>query len=149
MLQAADSLSFLETNIDLFLNFARSGRRTLDEVRDKFIDTYERIQVEHARELASLRVLGFTRGEVSRVLFTELVLLTVLAIPPGWMMGYGFGWLLIKAFSSDLYRVPFVIETATYAKATLVVLAATITSALIVRKRIDRLDLIAVLKTRD
>jgi putative ABC transport system permease protein len=109
-----------------------------------------RIQLsEHARELASLRVLGFTRGEVSRVLFTELVLLTVLAIPPGWMMGYGFGWLLIKAFSSDLYRVPFVIETATYAKATLVVLAATITSALIVRKRIDRLDLIAVLKTRD
>jgi len=109
-----------------------------------------RIQLsEHARELASLRVLGFTRGEVSRVLFTELVLLTVLAIPPGWMMGYGFGWLLIKAFSSDLYRVPFVIETATYAKATLVVLAATVTSALIVRKRIDRLDLIAVLKTRD
>ena len=104
---------------------------------------------ERSRELASLRVLGFTRGEVSRVLFTELVLLTVLAIPPGWMMGYGFGWLLIKAFSSDLYRVPFVIETATYAKATLVVLAATVTSTLIVRKRIDRLDLIAVLKTRD
>lgn len=52
LLQAADSLSFLETNIDLFLNFVRSGRRTLDEVRDKFIDSYERIQVENARELA-------------------------------------------------------------------------------------------------
>jgi putative ABC transport system permease protein len=64
-------------------------------------------------------------------------------------VGYGFGWLLIKTFSSDLYRVPFVVETATYAKATLVVLVATAASALIVRRRIDKLDLIAVLKTRD
>jgi putative ABC transport system permease protein len=109
-----------------------------------------RIQLsEHARELASLRVLGFTRGEVSRVLLTELTLLTLLAIPLGWVIGYGFGWLLIKAFSSDLYRVPFIIENATYAKASLVVLAATAASALIVRRRVDRLDLIAVLKTRD
>ena len=109
-----------------------------------------RIQLsEHARELASLRVLGFTRGEVSRVLLTELTLLTLVAIPLGWIIGYGFGWLLIKAFSSDLYRVPFVIENATYAKASLVVLAATVASALIVRRRVDRLDLIAVLKTRD
>jgi len=109
-----------------------------------------RIQLsEHARELASLRVLGFTRGEVSRVLLTELSLVTLLAIPLGCGMGYGFGWLLIKAFSSDLYRVPFVIEKATYAKAILVVLVATAASALIVRRRIDRLDLIAVLKTRD
>jgi putative ABC transport system permease protein len=109
-----------------------------------------RIQLsEHARELASLRVLGFTRGEVSRVLLTELTLLTLVAIPLGWIIGYGFGWILIRAFSSDLYRVPFVIESATYAKATLVVLAATAASALIVRRRVDRLDLIAVLKTRD
>jgi putative ABC transport system permease protein len=109
-----------------------------------------RIQLsEHARELASLRVLGFTRGEVSRVLLTELTLVTLLAIPVGCAVGYGFGWLLIKTFSSDLYRVPFVVETATYAKATLVVLVATAASALIVRRRIDKLDLIAVLKTRD
>jgi putative ABC transport system permease protein len=109
-----------------------------------------RIQLsENARELASLRVLGFTRGEVSRVLLTELALLTLAAIPLGWVIGYGFGWLLIQAFSSDLYRVPFVIEQATYAKASLVVLVATAASALIVRRRIDRLDLIAVLKTRD
>jgi putative ABC transport system permease protein len=109
-----------------------------------------RIQLsEHARELASLRVLGFTRAEVSRVLFSELVLLTLVAIPVGWVIGYGFGWLLIQAFSSDLYRVPFVIERATYAKAALVVLLATAASALIVRRRVDRLDLVAVLKTRD
>jgi hypothetical protein len=52
LIQAADSLSFLETNIDLFLGFARSGKRSLDEVRLKFDDTYDRIQVEHARKLA-------------------------------------------------------------------------------------------------
>jgi len=109
-----------------------------------------RIQLsEHARELASLRVLGFTRAEVSRVLLTELVLLTFIAVPLGWLIGYAFGWLLIQAFSSDLYRVPFAIERATYAKASLVVLAATAASALLVRRRVDTLDLIAVLKTRD
>jgi putative ABC transport system permease protein len=109
-----------------------------------------RVQLsEHARELASLRVLGFTRGEVSRVLLTELALLTLIAIPLGWIIGYGFGWLLIQAFSSDLYRVPFTIERATYAKASLVVLIATAASALLVRRRVDTLDLIAVLKTRD
>ena len=109
-----------------------------------------RIQLsEHARELASLRVLGFTRAEASRVLLTELVLLTLIAIPLGWIIGYGFGWVLIQSFSSDLYRVPFAIERATYAKAGLVVLLAAAASALIVRRRIDRLDLIAVLKTRD
>jgi putative ABC transport system permease protein len=94
-------------------------------------------------------VLGFTRAEVSRVLLSELVLLTLVAIPVGWVIGYGFGLLLIQAFSSDLYRVPFTIERATYAKAALVVLLATAASALIVRRRIDRLDLVAVLKTRD
>ena len=104
---------------------------------------------EHARELASLRVLGFSRsGGIARPL-TELVLLTLIAIPLGWLIGYGFGWLLIQAFSSDLYRVPFTIEHATYAKASLVVLAAAGASALIVRRRLNSLDLIAVLKTRD
>lgn len=109
-----------------------------------------RIQLsEHARELASLRVLGFSRGEVSRVLLTELAVLTLIAVPLGWVIGYSFGIILIKAFSSDLYRVPFTIERATYAKASLVVLSAAAASALIVRRRVDTLDLIAVLKTRD
>jgi putative ABC transport system permease protein len=109
-----------------------------------------RIQLsERARELASLRVLGFTRGEVSRVLLTELAILSVGSLPFGWLIGYGFGWLLIQSYSSDLYRAPFVIATPTYAKAALVVLAAVTASALVVRRRIDRLDLIAVLKTRE
>lgn len=109
-----------------------------------------RIQLsERARDLASLRVLGFTRGEVSRVLLTELALLTILAQPLGWALGYTFGWLTIQSFSSDLYTTPMVIERATYAKASLIVLLAAAFSALIVRRRIDRLDLVAVLKTRD
>jgi putative ABC transport system permease protein len=109
-----------------------------------------RIQLsERARELASLRVLGFTRSEVSRVLLTELAILSVVSLPIGWLMGYGFGWLLIQSYSSDLYRAPFVITTPTFAKAALVVLAAATASALIVRRRIDRLDLVAVLKTRE
>ncbi len=109
-----------------------------------------RIQLsERARELASLRVLGFTRGEVSWVLLSELAILTVAAIPLGWLFGYGFGLLLIESFSSDLYRVPFIIGRATYAVAALIVIAAAAVSALIVRRRVDRLDLVSVLKTRD
>ncbi len=109
-----------------------------------------RIQLsERARELASLRVLGFTRSEASRVLLSELAILTLAALPLGWLIGYGFGWLLIQSFSSDLYRAPFTIATATYAKAALVVLGAAAASALVVRRRIDRLDLVAVLKTRE
>ena len=62
-----------------------------------------RIQLsERARELASLRVLGFTRGEVSWVLLSELAILTAAAIPLGWLFGYGFGLLLIQSFSKPL-----------------------------------------------
>jgi putative ABC transport system permease protein len=109
-----------------------------------------RIQLsENARELASLRVLGFTRGEVSSVLFLELGLIVLLAIPLGWAIGYGLAWTTIQSFATDIFRVPFVIERATYAKASLVILGAAAASALIVRRRIDRLDLIAVLKARE
>lgn len=109
-----------------------------------------RIQLsERGRELASLRVLGFTRGEVSSVLLIQLAVITTLAQPLGWLLGFGFSWLTNQAFSSDLYSVPFLVTSASYARATLVVLAAALISALIVRRRIDALDLIAVLKTRE
>jgi putative ABC transport system permease protein len=109
-----------------------------------------RIQLsEHARELASLRVLGFTRAEVSRVLLAELAVLTLAALPVGCLIGYGFGWAMMYAFESDIVRIPFTVERATYAWSSLVVVAATAISAMLVRRRVDRLDLIAVLKTRD
>jgi len=109
-----------------------------------------RIQLsERARELASLRVLGFTRAEVARILTIELAIVTIAAVPIGWVLGYGFAWTLIQGFESELYRVPMVIERSTYAQAALIVIGAVIASALIVRRRVNRLDLIEVLKTRE
>jgi putative ABC transport system permease protein len=109
-----------------------------------------RIQLsERARELASLRVFGFTNGEVSSVLLTELAVMVVLAQPLGWLIGKGFSELVAKGFESDLFRIPLVINPSTYAMSSLVVLAAALVSALIVRRRIDHLDLIRVLKTRE
>jgi putative ABC transport system permease protein len=109
-----------------------------------------RIQLsESARELASLRVLGFTNGEVSRMALTELGILVILSIPLGWALGYGLAAAMTEAFDSELFRIPLVVSRATYAKAALVVLAAAAFSAFIVRDRIARFDLVTVLKTRD
>ncbi|MFW5641433.1 MAG: FtsX-like permease family protein [Roseicyclus sp.] len=109
-----------------------------------------RIQLsERARELASLRILGFSRAEVSSVLVGETMLLALLAQPPGWVMGYWIARALSNSFSSDLYAVPLVVEPATFAWASLVVLAASFASVLLVRRRIDRMDLVAVMKTRE
>lgn len=109
-----------------------------------------RIQLsERAREFASLRVLGFTRAEVSHVLLLELALLILIAIPLSWGFGYLFAWATIQGFESDLYRIPFLINRDTYALASIVVLGAAAASALIVRRRIDRLDMIRALKTRE
>ncbi len=109
-----------------------------------------RIQLaERARELASLRVLGFTRGEVSSVLLTELGVIIALAQPLGWLLGYGFAWSVIRGFESDLFRIPLVVESSTFARASMVVVAAGVVSALIARRRIDKFDLVSVLKTRE
>jgi putative ABC transport system permease protein len=109
-----------------------------------------RIQLsERARELASLRVLGFSRAEVSSVLLFELGVVVVLAQPLGWLLGHLFSLAVVKGFESDLFRIPFVIDSSTYAASSLIVIAAAAVSALIVRRRIDRLDLVEVLKTRE
>lgn len=109
-----------------------------------------RIQLsERARELASLRVFGFTSGEVSKVLLTELGVMVILAQPLGWLIGHSFSRLVAKGFESDLFRIPLIINASTYAVSSLIVLGGALVSALIVRRRIDRLDLIRVLKTRD
>jgi putative ABC transport system permease protein len=104
---------------------------------------------ERARELASLRVLGFSQGEVLRILFLELALLTLLAQPPGWALGYGLAWTLKTKMAADVMRAPLIVEHSAYALASAIVLAAAVFSALVVRRRINRLDLVAVLKTRD
>lgn len=109
-----------------------------------------RIQLsERARELASLRILGFTRAEVSSVLVGETMLLAVLAQPLGWLLGAWIARALSNAFTSDLYAIPLVLAPANFAWASLVVLAASLGSVLIVRRRIDTMDLVAVMKTRE
>ena len=104
---------------------------------------------ERARELASLRVLGFSRAEALRFLLLELALIVLIAQPPGWAIGYGLARLLNANMAGELMRTPLNIENTTYVFASLVVLAAATLSALAMRRRIDRLDLVAVLKTRD
>jgi putative ABC transport system permease protein len=104
---------------------------------------------ERGRELATLRVLGFSRMEISYILLGEVGLLVFLALPLGCAMGFGLAWLMTTVFNTELYRVPFVIEPSTYGIAMLLALAVTAISAVLVRRRLDRLDLIAVLKTRE
>ncbi len=104
---------------------------------------------ERAWELASLRVLGFTRGEVSGLLLGELALELLAALPLGWVMGYWLSWSIVQLIHTETFELPVIIEARTYAYATLVALAAGVVSALIVRRRIDRLDLVGVLKTRE
>ena len=114
--------------------------------------TYNSIRIalsERARELATLRVLGFSRWEISYILLGEIGILTWLAIPLGCLAGFGLSWYLTSAFETELFRVPLVIRDATYGKAALIALASTIACAAFVRRRLDRLDLVAVLKTRE
>ncbi len=104
---------------------------------------------ERSRELASLRVLGFTRHEVGYILIGELLLLTVLAVPIGFFAGYALCYLLILNLQSDLYRVPLIIESANYTYAALVIIVSTLISSLFIWQKISRLDLVAVLKTKE
>ena len=104
---------------------------------------------ERAWELASLRVLGFTRTEVSAILLGELGIEIVLALPLGMGLGYLLALGIVTMIRSDEFSFPFAIQPATYAFAVVCVLVAGVVSALIVRRRIDQLDLVSVLKTRE
>jgi putative ABC transport system permease protein len=104
---------------------------------------------ERGRELATLRVLGFTRAEISYILLGEIGLLTLVALPAGCVLGYALGALILRAFKTELYRIPMAIQLDTLGLAVLIILAATVFSAFLVRRRLDHLDLIAVLKTRE
>jgi putative ABC transport system permease protein len=104
---------------------------------------------ERSRELSSLRVLGYTRGEISYILLGELALLTFAAIPIGFVIGYCLCLYIAEAMASDLYRVSMVIELKTYTMAATVVIVSAAISGLIVRYKLDHLDLVAVLKTKE
>ena len=104
---------------------------------------------ERAWELASLRVLGVTRAEVSGLLLGELGLELLAALPLGWLFGYWLSWFLVQMMPHGEMEFPFMVTPATYGYATLVVLVAGVVSGLIVRRKIDQLDMVAVLKTRE
>jgi len=104
---------------------------------------------ERGRELATLRVLGFTRGEISYILLGEVALLIIVALPLGCLAGRALTSMMDQSFQTELYRMPFTISPLTYGLAILFALLATTASAALVRRRINHLDLIRVLKTRE
>jgi putative ABC transport system permease protein len=104
---------------------------------------------ERSRELASLRVLGFTRAEISLILLGELAVLTAAALPVGLVIGHGLGLLIVGAFNTEMYRMSFVVLPSTVGWTWLMVIVAATASGLIVRRRLDRLDLVAVLKAQE
>ncbi len=104
---------------------------------------------ERGRELASLRVMGFRRREVSLLLLGEQGIITLLAIPLGWGLGVVMAAQVVASIQNDTYRIPFVVSSRTYLASAAVTLLAALVSAWIVRRRIDHMDLISVLKTRE
>jgi len=104
---------------------------------------------ERNRELTSLRVLGFERGEVAYILLGEQALFTVFAIPLGFLIGYGLCAFLAFQFDSDLYRVPLVLSPDVYALSALVVILSSIVSAIMIWRNLANLDMVAVLKSKE
>ena len=104
---------------------------------------------ERGRELASLRVLGFTTREVGVLLLGEQAILTTLAVPLGWLLGWLLSGYLARAFESEQYQVPLVVRAPTYVNGTIVVVVASAIAGALMYRRAARLDLVAVLKTRE
>jgi putative ABC transport system permease protein len=104
---------------------------------------------ERAWELASLRVLGFTRGEISQILFAEFIIEIALGIPVGMLLSQWIIELIAHYWSTESFQIPAVIGARSFASAAVVVVAAAAASGYFVRRQINRLDLVAVLKVRD
>jgi len=105
---------------------------------------------ERGRELATLRVIGFTRAEISFILLGELGVVTATAIPAGLLLGWGMAYILItQGYDTEMFRIPLVIDRTTYGFAATVTTTAAIVSGLIVRRGLDNLDLVAVLKSKE
>jgi putative ABC transport system permease protein len=104
---------------------------------------------EQERDLATLRVLGFSRSEASYVLLAELAVLLLLAIPPGIVLGNVLSHWLMSQIKTELFVFPYVTSIKAYGESVLFVMMAVIAATLAVRHRVDRLDLVGVLKSRD
>ncbi|MEF3049040.1 ABC transporter permease [Pseudotabrizicola sp. L79] len=104
---------------------------------------------ERARDLASLRVIGFTKAEVAFVLLGELAVVVLVALPVGGVLGYYLSFGIASGFSSELYQIPVVFDPTSFGFAAMVVLGATLASGWLVTRDIDRADLVSALKTRE
>ena len=142
--------SFIDTIGDTVLTFTFVMTLFAGAIAFGVIYNAARISLsERARELASLRILGLTRGEIGYVLLGELGILTLVAIPVGFVLGVGLCYATVQSAQTELFRVPLVIDRGTYALAATVALVAALASGLGVWWRLGRLDLIDVLKTRE
>jgi len=104
---------------------------------------------ERARELASMRVLGFTKAEVAGVLLGELAVVTFIALPLGCLFGFLLASFMVHQFSNELYRLPLIIYPSTYGRSVIVVALSAVVTGFLVARRVNNLDLVAVLKTRE
>ncbi len=104
---------------------------------------------ERGRELASLRILGFKQSEVAYILLGELAVLTLLAIPVGFALGWALCIYIVESLQTEIIRFPFVMTARAYSISASVVIASAILTGFIVRRRLYRLNLISVLKTRE
>jgi putative ABC transport system permease protein len=102
-----------------------------------------------SRDLASLRVLGFTRTEIAAVLLGELGAYVALALVPGLLLGKGLATVMMSTVNQELYRIPAIVTAETNVLASAVTLGAGLASAMLVKRQLDRLDLVAVLKARE
>jgi len=142
--------SFYETAGNQLLTFALINTVLAGSIAVGVVYNTARVALsERSRELASLRVLGFRRAEVSYILLGELAVLTLVAIPVGFLIGRALCAYMIATFRTDLFRIPLIIDPSTYSYSAAVVIVAAAISGFIVRRRIDRLDLVAVLKERE
>jgi putative ABC transport system permease protein len=104
---------------------------------------------ERGRELATLRIIGFNRAQIAVILLGEQATITIAAIPAGFGLGYGMAALLSLSLNTELYRLPLIVTKASYAFAVVVVAIAALCSGLLIRRQLNHLDLVAVLKTRE
>ncbi len=142
--------NFYETQAEAFLFFTFVASILAGTIAFGVVYNSARIALsERSRELASLRVLGYTRAEISYIFLGELGLLTSAAIPLGFVLGKALCIYIAGSLSSDLFRVPVVVEPATYSLAATVVVVSAVLSGIIVRHNLDHLNLVTVLKSKE
>lgn len=150
VLRKEEVRNFYETQAEALLFFTFIATVLAGTIAFGVVYNSARISLsERGRELASLRVLGYTRAEISYIFLGELAVLAVLSIPLGFLIGRGICEYMAKAFETDLFRIPVVIEPFTYSFSAAVVLVSAALSGLIVRYRLDHLDLVSALKSKE